>query len=67
LIENNKNLVNGSPRELWESAGMRIEEEYHPKKAGNEESDGEHIYGRAMSGIVPSAILRPVDISNLMS
>jgi hypothetical protein len=58
LIENNRNLiiffkVNGYSRELWGSAGMRMEEEYSPKRGMGTEM-GNIFDGGTKSGKVSS-------------
>ncbi|MCI90715.1 hypothetical protein A2U01_0112009, partial [Trifolium medium] len=51
----------GSPRELWESAGMWIEEEYSPKREMRTEM-GNILNGGTRSGKVPSAQSHSIDI-----
>ncbi|MCI60652.1 hypothetical protein A2U01_0081908, partial [Trifolium medium] len=44
----------GAPRELWGSAGMKMEEEYFPKR-GMRTGMRNILYGGARSGKVSSA------------
>ncbi|MCI45449.1 hypothetical protein A2U01_0066688, partial [Trifolium medium] len=53
--------VDGSPRELWESAGMRMEEEYSPKREMKTEMRN-ILNGGTRSGKVHPAQSHSVDI-----